>query len=149
MLFRSTTGKTIALTRWTFVGKVMSLLLNMLSRFVITFLLRSKPRPRELRAFFSCMAWISAYSKVMKPLFRWVLPSSCSRRLARSGTPSRHSRGIDTPVAITRGQSGGAPALRPGAIAQSPGREAALAWASLAQRFPASSVLAREVTLRS
>ena len=37
-----TTGKTIALTRWTFVGKVMSLLLNMLSRLVITFLLRSK-----------------------------------------------------------------------------------------------------------
>ena len=33
---------------------------------------------------------------------------------------------------------------RPGAVAQSPGREAALAWASLAQRFPASSVLARE-----
>ena len=37
-----TTGKTIALTRWTFVGKVMSLLLNMLSRLIITFLLRSK-----------------------------------------------------------------------------------------------------------
>ena len=37
-----TTGKTIALTRWTFVGKVMSLLSNMLSRLVITFLLRSK-----------------------------------------------------------------------------------------------------------
>ena len=37
-----TTGKTIALTWWTFVGKVMSLLLNMLSRFVITFLPRSK-----------------------------------------------------------------------------------------------------------
>ena len=36
-----TTGKTIALTRWTFVGKVMSLLFNMLSRFVITFLPRS------------------------------------------------------------------------------------------------------------
>ena len=35
-----TTGKTIALTRWTFVGKVMSLLLNMLSRLIITFLLR-------------------------------------------------------------------------------------------------------------
>ena len=33
-----TTGKTIALTRWTFVGKVMSLLFNMLSRLVITFL---------------------------------------------------------------------------------------------------------------
>ena len=37
-----TTEKTIALTRWTFVGKVMSLLFNMLSRFVITFLPRSK-----------------------------------------------------------------------------------------------------------
>ena len=37
-----TTGKTIALTRWTFVGKVMSLLLNMLSRLVINFLSRSK-----------------------------------------------------------------------------------------------------------
>ena len=37
-----TTGKTIALTRWTFVDKVMSLLFNMLSRFVITLLPRSK-----------------------------------------------------------------------------------------------------------
>ena len=37
-----TTGKTVALTRWTFVGKVMSLLFNMLSRLVITFLPRSK-----------------------------------------------------------------------------------------------------------
>ena len=37
-----TTGKTIALTRWTLVGKVMSLLFNMLSRLVITFLSRSK-----------------------------------------------------------------------------------------------------------
>ena len=37
-----TTGKTIALTRWTFVGKGMSLLFNMLSRFVIAFLPRSK-----------------------------------------------------------------------------------------------------------
>ena len=36
------TGKTIALTRWTFVGKVMSLLFNMLSRFIITFLPRSE-----------------------------------------------------------------------------------------------------------
>ena len=35
-----TTGKNIALTRWAFVGKVMSLLFNMLSRLVITFLLR-------------------------------------------------------------------------------------------------------------
>ena len=37
-----TTGKTIALTRWTFVGKVMPLLFNMLSRLVLTFLPRSK-----------------------------------------------------------------------------------------------------------
>ena len=37
-----TTGKTIALNRWTFVGKVISLLLNMLSRLVIIFLQRSK-----------------------------------------------------------------------------------------------------------
>ena len=37
-----TTGKTMALTRWTFVGKVISLLLNVLSRLVITFLPRSK-----------------------------------------------------------------------------------------------------------
>ena len=37
-----TTGKTIALTRWTFVGKVMSLLFNILSRLVIAFLPRSK-----------------------------------------------------------------------------------------------------------
>ena len=36
-----TTGKTIVLTRWTFVGKVMSLLFNILSRLVITFLPRS------------------------------------------------------------------------------------------------------------
>ena len=39
----TTTGKTIALTRWMFVDKVMSLLFNMLSRLVITFLPRNKP----------------------------------------------------------------------------------------------------------
>ena len=39
-----TTGKTIALTRWTFVGKVISLLFNMLSRLVITFLPRNMLR---------------------------------------------------------------------------------------------------------
>ena len=37
-----TTGKTVALTRWTFFGKVMSLLFSMLSRLIITFLPRSK-----------------------------------------------------------------------------------------------------------
>ena len=42
-----TTGKTIALTRWTFVGKVMSLLFNMLSRLVLAFLPRSKCRVKD------------------------------------------------------------------------------------------------------
>ena len=37
-----TTGKTVVLTRWTFVGKIMSLLFNKLSKLVITFLPRSK-----------------------------------------------------------------------------------------------------------
>ena len=42
LTFIQTTGKTIALTRWTFVSKVMSLLFNMLSKLVITFLPKSK-----------------------------------------------------------------------------------------------------------
>ena len=50
------TGKTIALTRWTFVGKVMSLLFNMLSRLVITFLPRSK-RP--------LISWLQSPSAVI------------------------------------------------------------------------------------
>ena len=54
-----TTGKTIALTRWTFVGKVMSLLFNMLSRLVIAFLPRSK---RLL------ISWLqSLYPVILKP----------------------------------------------------------------------------------
>ena len=54
-----TTGKTIALTRWTFVGKVMSLLFNMLSRLVITFLPGSK---RHL------ISWLQSPSAViLKP----------------------------------------------------------------------------------
>ena len=51
-----TTGKTIALTRWTFIGKVMSLLFNMLSRLVITFLPRSK-RP--------LISWLQSPSAVI------------------------------------------------------------------------------------
>ena len=51
-----TTGKTIALTRWTLVGKVMSLLFNVLSRLVITFLPRSK---RLL------MSWLQSPSAVI------------------------------------------------------------------------------------
>ena len=51
-----TTGKTIALTTWTFVGKVMSLLFNMLSRLVITFL----PRSKHL-----LMSWLQSPSAVI------------------------------------------------------------------------------------
>ena len=51
-----TTGKTITLTRWTFVGKVMSLLFNMLCRFVIGFL----PRSRRL-----LISWLQSPSTVI------------------------------------------------------------------------------------
>ena len=51
-----TTGKTIALTRWTFIGKVTSLLFNMLSRLVITFL----PRSKHL-----LISWLQSPSAVM------------------------------------------------------------------------------------
>ena len=63
-----TTGKTIALTRWTFVGKVMSLLFNMLSRLHITFLPRSK---RLL------ISWLQSPSAViLEPQIRKHLPVS-------------------------------------------------------------------------
>ena len=66
-----TTGKTIALTRWTFVGKVMSLLLNMLFRLVITFL----PRSKHL-----LISWLQSPSEVMEsPKIKsaTVSPSIC------------------------------------------------------------------------
>ena len=67
-----TTGKTIALTRWTFVGKVKSLLFNMLSRLIITFLSRNKHL---------LISWLQSPSAVIlepgkiKPLT--VSPSIC------------------------------------------------------------------------
>ena len=70
-----TTEKTIALTRWTFVGKVMSLLFNMLSRLVIAFL----PRNKQL-----LISWLQSPSTVIleppkiKPLTLSVVsPSIC------------------------------------------------------------------------
>ena len=51
-----TTGKSIALTRWTFVGKVMSLLFNTLSRFVIAYL----PRNKHL-----LISWLQSQSAVI------------------------------------------------------------------------------------
>ena len=61
-----TTGKTIALTRWTFVGKAMSLLFNLLSRFVIIFLLRSK-----------CLfiLWLQSPCVVILDAMIWILQS--------------------------------------------------------------------------
>ena len=67
-----TTGKTIALTRWTFVGQVMSLLFNMLSRLVITFL----PRNRRL-----LISWLqSPFAVILEPRkikSATVFPSVC------------------------------------------------------------------------
>jgi len=70
-----TTGKTIALTRQTYVGKVMSLLLNMLSMLVITFLPRSK---RLLISWLqSLSALISKPSKINSVTVSTVSPSIC------------------------------------------------------------------------
>ena len=70
-----TTGKTIALTGWTFVGKVMSLLFNMLSRLVITFL----PRSKHL-----LISWLQSPSavileppKIKSAIISTVSPSVC------------------------------------------------------------------------
>ena len=70
-----TTGKTITLTRWTFVGKVMSLLFNKLSRLVITFL------PRSMHLSISWLQSPSAVilepSKIKSPTVSIVSPSIC------------------------------------------------------------------------
>ena len=70
-----TTGKTIALNRWTFVGKVMSLLFNMLSRLAIAFLPRSK---RLLISWLqSPYAVISEPPKIKSVTVSIVSPSIC------------------------------------------------------------------------
>ena len=60
-----TTGKTIALTRWTFVGRVMCLLFNMLSRLVIAFLPRSK---------YLLISWLQSPSTVILESKKIILP---------------------------------------------------------------------------
>ena len=70
-----TTGKTIALTRWTFVGKVMSLLFNMLSRLVIAFLPRSKHL--LISRMQSPSAVILEPKKIKSVTVSIVLPSIC------------------------------------------------------------------------
>ena len=73
-----TTGKTIALTRWTFVGKVMSLLFNMLSRLLITFL----PRNRCL-----FISWLQSPSMVIlePPKIKSVTVSTVSASIHHEG----------------------------------------------------------------
>ena len=70
------TGKTIALTRWTFVGKLMSLLFNMLSRLVKTFL----PRSKHL-----LISWLQSQSAVIleprKTKLATVSPSKCHEEM--------------------------------------------------------------------
>ena len=68
-----TAGKTIALTRWTFVGKVMSLLFNMLSRLVIAFL----PRSKHL-----LISWLQSPSAVI------LEPEKIKSATVSSGSPS-------------------------------------------------------------
>ena len=75
-----TTGKIIALTRWTFVGKVMSLLLNMLSRLAVTFLPRSK---RLL------ISWLQSPSAVILEQLHFHFSLSCIRE--GNGTPLQYS----------------------------------------------------------
>ena len=76
-----TTGKTIALMIWTFVGKVMSLLFNMLFRLVITFLPRSK-----------CLSWLQSPSvvileppKIKSVTVSTVSPSICHEVMGPDG----------------------------------------------------------------
>src|SRR5574340_1149993 len=74
-----TTGKTIALTRWTFVDKLMSLLFNMLSSLVITFLPRSK---RLL------ISWLQSPSAVIlePPIIKSDTVSTVSPSISHEGT---------------------------------------------------------------
>ena len=72
-----TTGKTIALTRWTFVGKAMSLPFNMLSRLVITFLLRSKHLLISWLQLISPSAVILEPQKIKSDTVSTVSPSIC------------------------------------------------------------------------
>ena len=74
-----TTGKTISLMRWTFVGKVMFLLFNMLSRLVITFL----PRIKHL-LFHGCnhhLQWFWKHPKIKSATVSTVSPSICHEEM--------------------------------------------------------------------
>ena len=79
-----TTGKTIASTRWTFVGKIMPLLFNMLSRFVVVFL----PRSKHL-----LISWLQSPSavileppKIKSVTISTVSPSICHEEMGWNAT---------------------------------------------------------------
>ena len=84
-----TIGKTIALTKWTFVGKVMSLLFNMLSRLVIAFLPRSK-----------CLliSWLqSPYAVILEPKIPpdiWNLKHNTNKHICEQKQTHRHRKQI-------------------------------------------------------
>jgi len=84
-----TTGKTIALTRRTFVGKVMSLLLNMLPRLVITFLSRSKHL---------LISWLQSPSAVLKDDAVKVLHSICQQIWKTQQWPQDWKRSVFMPI---------------------------------------------------
>ena len=76
-----TTGKTIALTRWTFVDKVMSLLLNMLSRLVITFLLHPANLPLLTHPPSSLSCQVTQIILPSSPPSEPSIPSPCLLRV--------------------------------------------------------------------
>ena len=83
-----TTGKTIALTRWTFVGKVMSLLFNKLSRLIIAFLPRSKSL--LISWLQSPSAMILEPQKIKSDTVSTVSPSICHEYLGLTVAWTRH-----------------------------------------------------------
>ena len=80
-----TIGKTVALTKWTFIGKVMSLLFNMLSRFVIAFLLKSK---------FLLISWLYSPSAVI------LEPKKIKSLTVSIVTPSICNEGLDVMIFV-------------------------------------------------
>ena len=107
-----TTGKTTALIRWTFVGQVMSLLFNMLSRFVIAFLPRSKHlliswlqspsavilEPKKIKSVTVCIVSPSICHEVMGPDAIFLVFQMLSLSQLFHSPPSLSSRGSLVPL---------------------------------------------------
>ena len=86
-----TIGKTIALTRRTFVGKVMSLLFNMLSRLVVTFLPRSKQTPEKMK---DREVWQATVHEVAKNWTRQWLNKNNNKLLFGNNTSKLQSSSL-------------------------------------------------------